>query len=84
MSSINVHTVFTVVFYYSQHNVYLSSLDHKCETPGCSNTLVIDGNMKNRRDVCKADHAGYVTFEGLPGQVRTGCMQTPDFKVTFL
>ena len=58
-------------------------VDHKCETPGCSNTLVIDGNMKNRRDVCKADHAGYIKFEGLPGQVRTGCMSSPDLKSRF-
>jgi len=26
--------------------------------------------MKNHRDVCKA---GFTTFDGLPGQVNTGC-----------
>ena len=36
--------------------------------------------MKNHRDVCKAMDAGYVTFDGLPGQVETGCQKNPDFK----
>ena len=27
---------------------------HTCKFPGCSNVLVLDGNMKNRRDVCLA------------------------------
>lgn len=39
--------------------------------------------MKNHRDVCKADHAGYIKFDGLPGQVRTGCMQSPDLMSRF-
>lgn len=30
--------------------------------------------MKNHRD------AGFVRFDGLPGQVRTGCQKTPKFK----
>lgn len=29
--------------------------------------LVIDGNMKNRRDVCAASEAGFTEYEGLPG-----------------
>ena len=36
--------------------------------------------MKNHRDVCKATEAGYTKFDGLPGQVKTGCQKTPDFK----
>ena len=36
--------------------------------------------MKNHRDVCKADYAGYMKFDGLPGHVRTGYMNTPDLK----
>ena len=28
---------------------------------------MIDGNMKNRRDVCKAKDAGCIEFFGLPG-----------------
>ena len=36
--------------------------------------------MKNHRDVCKAGEAGFVTFDGLPGQVKTGCQKIPDYK----
>ena len=41
--------------------------------------LVIDGNMKNRRDVCAATEAGYVEYNGLPGNIKTGCPETPAF-----
>ena len=40
---------------------------HQCKFPGCGTVLVVDGNMKNRRDVCKAKDAGYIEFVGLPG-----------------
>lgn len=36
--------------------------------------------MKNHRDVCFAANAGYVEYSGLPGRVRTGCPNTPEFK----
>ena len=36
--------------------------------------------MKNHRDVCLATEAGYVEYLGLPGRVKTGCANTPDFK----
>ena len=42
--------------------------------------LVIDGNMKNHRDVCMARDAGFITFEGLPGHIKTGCLLTPGHK----
>jgi hypothetical protein len=45
--------------------------------------LVIDGNMKNNREVCKATAAGFVQYEGLPGHVTTGCQRTPSFKSRF-
>lgn len=54
--------------------------EHHCSTPGCKSILVLDGNMKNHRDVCKARDAGFTTFDGLPGQVKTGCQKTPDYK----
>ena len=41
--------------------------------------LIIDGNMKNHRDVCFASHAGYTKYSGLPGKVCTGCPNTPDY-----
>ena len=51
--------------------------DHECSIPGCKNVLVIDGNMKNRRDVCAASEAGFVEYEGLPGMIKTGCQLSP-------
>ena len=35
--------------------------------------LVVDGNMKNRRDVCAASEAGYIQYEGLPTFIKTDC-----------
>ena len=37
---------------------------------GCGKILVLDGNMKNHRDVCAAREAGYAQFHGLPGEVK--------------
>ena len=45
--------------------------------------LVLDGNQKNNRPVCAAEDAGYVEYEGLPGSVKTGCMDTPEQKSRF-
>ncbi len=39
--------------------------------------------MKNHRDVCYAINAGYSEYAGLPGRVRTGCPNTPDYKSLF-
>ena len=53
-------------------------VSHQCKYPGCKTVLVLDGNMKNRHDVCMALDAGYNTYEGLPGAVKTGCMNSPE------
>ena len=42
--------------------------------------LVIDGNMKNRRDICAATEAGFIEFEGLPGAIKTGCQLSPGYQ----
>ena len=42
--------------------------------------LIMDGNMKNQRDVCLAREAGYIENEGLPGRIKTGCMHSPEHK----
>jgi hypothetical protein len=42
--------------------------------------LVLDGNMKNYRDVCYAKDAGFIEFEGLEGSIKIGCSASPDFK----
>ena len=55
-------------------------VEHQCGYPGCKNVLVIDGNMKNRRDVCAATKAGYIEYKGLPGVITTGCQQTPGYQ----
>lgn len=52
---------------------------HQCKFPGCKNVLVVDGNMKNRRDVCAASEAGCIQYEGLPIVVKTGCQLTPGY-----
>jgi len=44
---------------------------------------VIDGNMKNHRDICFAKAAGHIEFPNLPGQIVTGCICTPAYKNRF-
>lgn len=39
--------------------------------------------MKNHRGVCLATYAGYVEYSGLPGRLRTGCPNTPDYKSSY-
>ena len=67
---------YTGQFYYLTNHV----LAHRCSFPGCGSVLVLDGNMKNYRDVCHAKDAGYVKFEGLDGSIKTGCPESPGFK----
>ena len=58
-------------------------LEHKCKWPGCGNVLVIDGNIKNRCDVCAAKEAGHIEYEGLPGSIKTGCQLSPGYQSKF-
>lgn len=44
---------------------------------------MLDGNQKNRRDICSAKDAGYLTYPGLPGHIKTGCTLSPAFKSRF-
>ena len=53
--------------------------EHRCDKKGCGEVLIIDGNMKNHRDVCLAQCAGYTEYDGLPGKVCTGCPNTPAY-----
>ena len=64
------------------HSQFLHSA-HKCSYPGCGDVLVIDGNMKNRRDICAATEAGFATFKGLPGAIKTGCQLSPGYQSKF-
>ena len=61
-------------------NKFLVTLEHRCDTPGCGEVIVLDGNMKNSREVCYATHAGHAEFSGLPGSVQSGCPNTPAYK----
>ena len=50
----------------------------------CTLFLVLDGNMKHRRDVCYAKDAGIIQFDGLLGSIKTGCpAATPAFKCRY-
>ena len=53
---------------------------HRCEARGCGKTIVIDGNMKNHRDVCMATKGGFTEYRGLPGEITIDCINTPEFK----
>ena len=55
-------------------------IGHKCDKLGCNSVLVIDGNLKNHRDVCLAKEAGFITFQGMPGKVKTRCPLTPELR----
>ena len=53
---------------------------HSCAFPGCGGVIVLDGNMKNKRDICYAKNAGFIKFDGLSGSIKTGCPATPGFR----
>lgn len=59
---------------------YVYYVDHTCTFPGCSSVLVIDGNMKNTRDICAANEAGFLKFDGLPNVIKTDCQLTPAYQ----
>ena len=42
--------------------------------------MVLDGNQKNRRDVCAATHAGVIEYDGLPGSIQSGCQLSPMYR----
>ena len=60
--------------------LYMYPVAHSCSYSGCGRVLVLDGNMKNHRDICLARSAGIVEFKNLPGQITTGCINTPAYK----
>ena len=45
---------------------------HHCKTPGCGSVLVVDGNLKNARQVCGCKAAGIVKFKDLNGKIALG------------
>ena len=39
---------------------------------GCKTVIVIDGNMKNARQVCSCADVGELHFAGIPGSIFVG------------
>ena len=77
------HTLCYNYYLYNKEVVVTVSIDHTCTYPGCGKVLVLDGNMKNYRDICMAKDAGFVEFRGLPGYIKTGCQHTPAYKCRY-
>lgn len=47
-------------------------LDHICGAPGCKTVLVLDGNMKNARQVCMVKDIGELHFSNMTGSIVVG------------
>ena len=45
---------------------------HSCNVPGCQDVLVIDGNMKNCRQVCAVGDVTTYSFKSIDGYSTTG------------
>ncbi|CAB3997256.1 Hypothetical predicted protein [Paramuricea clavata] len=56
---------------------YQKWTDHVCDVPGCKDVLVLDGNMKNARQVCSCRNIGELYFDGMKGTIVIGCQNTP-------
>lgn len=81
---VHVHAVHNHCRGISYHGKnYINPVAHRCNCKGCGTVLVVDGNMKNNREVCSAADAGYIEYAGLPGSVKTGCTETPERKSKF-
>ena len=48
-------------------------LVHQCDMKACKENRVIDGNFDNNMECCTAKEGGYIEFDSLPGEIRTGC-----------
>ena len=53
------------------------TLGHKCEVPGCTTVLVIDGGLKPHRSVCAAKISGIKVFEEAGVSSLVGCPNMP-------
>ena len=72
-------------FHYSKQDgllklVLIGLAEHRCNKAGCGEVFILDGNMKNSREVCFATDAGHTEFSGLAGMIQTGCPNTPAYK----
>ena len=53
------------------------TVGHRCDTPGCRVSLVIDGGLKPRRMICGAKTSGVRVFKGAEVSIVTGCPNIP-------
>lgn len=51
---------------------YFTLIGHRCLHKGCGNVVVIDGNMKNARQVCSCKNVSQLEFDGLDGGITVG------------
>ncbi len=51
---------------------FIVIIDHVCDLPGCRNVVVIDGNMKNARQVCSCKNIVQLHFDGMDGGIVVG------------
>ena len=50
---------------------------HKCDVPGCPDTLTFDGGLKPHRNICGAKMSGIRFFEKAGVYVFSGCTRQP-------
>ena len=53
-------------------DVNFPNIGHICNVAGCKTVLVVDGNMKNSRQVCMLKDVGQLSFSTIPGSVVVG------------
>ena len=53
------------------------ALDHKCDSPGCTKVMIIDGGCKPHRSVCAAKLSTIKVFEEANISYLTGCPKMP-------
>ena len=63
--------------------ILLLQTGHMCTFPGCKNVLVLDGNQKNQKSICMPKDAGYIEFLSIPGSIKSGCINTPQYNSRF-
>ena len=61
----------TINYTYNYTHLFTCTPGHCCNAKDCGTVLVLDGNQKNNCPICAAEEAEY---EGLIGNVKTGCI----------
>ena len=44
---------------------------------------MLDGNFDNNHECCLAKGSGFIEYDSLPGEIKTGCNQTPKLGTRF-